>query len=199
MSERLKRIEFKDSSQLSLEEIARVSGFLVTRTKQYRETQRAAIVGERDKKMGPVPDSNEEFQKRLAIGEKYDRRLSSVDESIWQSYYEIMGRMTPPSDRLSMITMGVGLLGIEPVFLEQHWHTDDLDDPGRDYTEFQYIVGDPETMGNPPLVEEIAGHFDFVTEGSAVSDGEIPRIETFGTVPQEVLREILPSPQPVSG
>lgn len=199
MSEKLKRIEFKSTNFLSMEEAARVSGFLITRTSIYREAERSRLEREIHGPGGVFggyrnrPRTDEEFEESMKKSEEFSRRVGWVDESIWKSYYEIMGRITPKDDRLSMTSLNVGLLGVEPVFLEQHWHTDDLDDPGRDYTEFQYIMADPATVANPPMAEEIKDHLDFVTEGSPVSDKEIPGIKTFGTLNNEQLRGLLPA------
>ncbi len=201
MNEKLKRIEFKHISNLSFEEIARVSGFLITRTRIYRESERARLweeVVEQGKTNG--------FARHEAAGrclkksvndvtpdQEFHTRVRWLDEEIQGGYYEIMGKMTPKSDKLSTANMNIGMLGIQPVFLEQHWHTDDLDDPERDYTEFQYIVGDPKTMANPPLADEIKSHLEFAAFGAAVSDKEIPSIESFGTITEGMLRDILPS------
>lgn len=201
MTEKYRAIEFKWDQGLSYEEIARVAGFLSVRTSNYREAERARLYREvveqgvsngfaRHEAAGRnLVDSPDE----VTAHQEFSTRIRWLDEGIWKSYYEIMGRMVPKSDRLSMTTLVVGMVGIEPVFLEQHWHTDDLDDPGRDYTEFQYVVGNPKTLANPPLAEEIRGHLDFVTEGSPVSDKEIPRIQTFGTIDEAQLRGLLPA------
>lgn len=204
MSEKLKRIEFKGGSRLSNEEIVNLSGFLITRTSVHREAERRRLhheIVDQGESNGLVlmkrkPKTEEEFEAQLERQNKFSDRVHWLDHYLWKSYYELIGRVTPRDDRLSMTSLNVGFIGIKPVLLEQHWHTDDLDDPGRDYTEFQYMVADPETMKNPPLVDEVKSHLDFVTEGSPVSDSELPRITTFGTIGQEQLRDILPAPNP---
>ncbi len=201
MSEKLKRIEFKSSNYLSLEEAAKISGFLITRTSIYRESERSRLYDEVVGQGVSYPFARHEAAGRNIIDDidevtahqEFSTHIRWLDEKIWKSYYEIMGMMTPRNDRLSMTSLNIGLLGVEPVFLEQHWHTDDLDDPGRDYTEFQYVVADPKTVANPPLAEEIKTHLSFVTEGSPVSDKEIPGIQTFGTIDQGQLRDLLPA------
>lgn len=200
MTEKYRAIEFRSDYRLSDEKAVSASRFLLKSTRGYREDERSRLYDEIVERGVSNGFARHEAAGRnlvesvdeVTAHQEFSTRVRWLDEGIWESYYEIMGRLTTKDDRLSMISMNLGFIGIKPVFLEQHWHTDDLDDPGRDYTEFQYIVGDPETIANPPLFEEIRGHLDFVTEGSRVSDSEIPRIQTFGTIDEAQLRELLP-------